>query len=174
MKTRLLTAAAPLLMASITVQASAITTQQIEAAQAAWGEGIVAIGKAHTDGQDYREAASELIDRLYAYDDSTVAFKPTLAAEDQFRGSFDEALSYFVGGDIEEDKGFAIRPWTNVRFDNEEIIINGSQAIAMGNYYFTTTEGEDVKVEYSFGYMLDDDDELLINLHHSSLPYAAD
>ena len=57
----------------------------------------------------------------------------------QPRGSFDEALSYFVGGDIEEDKGFAIRPWTNIRFVNEEIIINGSQAIAMGNYDFTKT-----------------------------------
>ena len=72
---------------------------------------------------------------------------------------------------IEEDKGFAIKPWTNVRFENEEVIINGNQAIAMGNYFFTTVEGEEVKVEYSFGYT-HVDDELLINLHHSSLPYA--
>jgi hypothetical protein len=41
----------------------------------------------------------------------------------------------------------------------------------MGNYYFTTPEGEEVKVEYTFGYILEDG-ELLINLHHSSLPFA--
>ncbi len=165
-----LSVAALLLSVSVAAQSQTITNAQIEAAQAAWGEGIVAIGQAFTNDQDYSAAATDLINRLYAYGKSPVAFKPTLASDDQFRGSFDEALSYFVGGDIEEDKGFAIRPWTNVRFDNEEIIINGSQAIAMGNYFFTTTDGEDVKVEYSFGYMLDGDD-LRINLHHSSLPY---
>lgn len=174
MKIRMITALAVLMMASISADARSIIGSDIENAQAAWAEGIVAIGKAHAEGDDYRQAASDLINRLYAYGKSPVGFKPTLASDDQFRGSFDEALSYFVGGHIEEDKGFAIRPWTNVRFDNEEIIINGSQAIAMGNYYFTTAEGDEVKVEYSFGYMLDDDEALVINLHHSSLPYERD
>ncbi|MBB10222.1 MAG: hypothetical protein CL550_04650 [Alcanivorax sp.] len=156
---------------SASVYASGISEADIIEAQKKWGEGIVEIGKVKTDGGDYTEAAKELIDDLYAYDHGSVAFKPTLAADDQFRGDVDEALSYFVGGMIEEDKGFAIKPWTNVRFENEEVIINGNQAIAMGNYFFTTVEGEEVKVEYSFGYT-HVDDELLINLHHSSLPYA--
>ena len=164
-------ASTALVMFSASAAADKITLNQVEAAQATWGQGIVGIGEAKLSGGDYRKAAAELINELYAYEEGPVAFKPTLAAEDQFRGNFDEALSYFVGGDLAEDKGFAIKPWTNVRFENEEVIINGPQAIAMGNYYFTTTDGEVVKVEYTFGYMQDGDD-LLINLHHSSLPYS--
>ena len=43
-------------------------------------------------------------------------FKPTLAADVQFRGTFDEALSYFVAsnGVCGEDSGFAIKGWTAV------------------------------------------------------------
>ena len=44
--------------------------------------------------------------------------------------------------------------------------------MAMGNYFFTDPDGNEVMVEYTFGYMLDDNDELRIVLHHSSLPYA--
>jgi hypothetical protein len=46
--------------------------------------------------------------------------------------------------------------------------------MAMGNYFFTTTEGDEVKVEYSFGYERGEDGDLMIVLHHSSLPYAAE
>ena len=44
--------------------------------------------------------------------------------------------------------------------------------MAMGNYFFTTPEGDEVKVEYSFGYILDENGNVRINLHHSSMPYA--
>jgi len=44
--------------------------------------------------------------------------------------------------------------------------------MGMGNYFFTTPEGDEAKVEYSFGYMLDEDGNVRINLHHSSMPYA--
>jgi hypothetical protein len=42
----------------------------------------------------------------------------------------------------------------------------------MGNYFFTEPNGNIVKVEYSFGYFLDSNGNLKINLHHSSLPYS--
>merc|ERR1712151_1232511 len=102
-------------------------------------------------------------------------FKPTLAAEMQFRSQFDGALSYFVATNnvAPEDKGFAIKGWTAVRFVNEEIITSGTTAVAMGNYFFTTPEGTEVKVEYSFGYFLDAEGKLRIDLHHSSKPYPA-
>lgn len=149
-----------------------ITAEMVEAAQAEWAEGIVAIGNAYTAEEDYEAVARNHINTLYAYEQSNVLFKPTKASADQFRGNFDEAFSYFVGGSIEEDGGFAITPWTNVRFENEDTIIDSDSAIAMGNYFFTTTEGEEVKVEYTFGYMMDDEGNLRINLHHSSLPYS--
>ena len=91
-----------------------ITEQEVVTAQKAWGNGIVRIGQAFANGGDYTKAAADHINRFYAYDLSLVLFKPTLASVDQFRASFDGALSYFVGGNpsYTEDKGFALKPWT--------------------------------------------------------------
>jgi len=149
-----------------------LTEAQITALKTAWGEGIVNIGAVHTDGGDYRAAAAEHIEQFYAYGDSPVLFKPTLASDDQFRGTFDEALSYFVGGSIEEDGGFAIAPYTNVRWENEGTVISGDTAMAMGNYFFMKPDGEEVKVEYTFGIEQMEDGEPKIVLHHSSLPFT--
>ena len=149
-----------------------VTKMQVENAQRAWGEGIVSIAAAHNTGMDYVERARTHIKSLYAYDISPVLFKPTLAVDVQFRPTFEGALSYFVAGNDEysEDKGFAIKGWTKVRFENENVIINEGKAIAMGNYFFTNSKGEEVKVEYSFAYITDSEGKLRINLHHSSMP----
>merc|ERR1719326_876920 len=150
-----------------------MTKELIEAAQKAWGDGIVNIAKTHTDGGDFVQAATDHINTLYGYGEfSTVLFKPTLAAEEQFRPTFDKALSYFVASNNEcpEDKGFAIKGWTAVRFEGDIITI-GSVGMKMGNYFFTTPDGDEAKVEYSFGYMLDADGNVRIFLHHSSMPY---
>ena len=153
-----------------------ITEDEVQAAQQAWGEGIVAIGETYTDEGDYRARAQEHIATHYAYGDGqTILFKPTLAAEDQFRESDAEALSYFVGTEGTEDGGFAIAPYTAVRWENNGTVISdsGDMAVAMGNYYFTGTDGNETKVEYSFAYERGDDGELDIVLHHSSMPYSA-
>ncbi len=151
----------------------AITKQEVLDAQKAWGEGIEAISQVYLDEGDYEARAKAHIKELYAYDHGTVLFKPTLASDDQFRETFDEALSYFVGGVIDEDKGFAIKPWSKVRFGEQEIITDSDSAIAMGNYFFTPHgEDEETKVEYTFGYMKDDEGNLRINVHHSSLPFS--
>lgn len=144
-----------------------ITKEEILATQKAWGDGIVAIGQA----KDHTKAAREHIDTLYAYDLGPVLFKPTKASALQFRDTKDEALSYFVGGKEPEDKGFALAPFTKVRFENHGMVMGCNTALAQGNYYFTQTGGQEVKVEYTFGYMTDKDGHLKINLHHSSLPY---
>ena len=58
---------------------------------------------------------------------------------------------------IEEDHGFAIKPWNAVRWQSIGIKTDGNMAIAMGNYFFTPTKGGDeVKVEYTFAYTKDD------------------
>ncbi|MBC8209038.1 MAG: hypothetical protein H8E79_07715 [Desulfobulbaceae bacterium] len=151
-----------------------ITEQEVALAQQAWGEGIVKIGKVFTDGGDFSAAAEEHLDTLYAFEQGPVLFKPTKAAAEQFRLTRESALSYFVGGNAKyaEDHGFAINPWTNVRFENVTVFIRGDYAVAMGNYYFTQVDGQEVKVEYSFGYLKGADGRLKINLHHSSLPFA--
>lgn len=152
-----------------------ITEREVVAAQKAWGEGIVKIGQVYRDGGDYMAAAAAHIDRFYAYDLSLVLFKPTLASVDQFRTSFDSALSYFVGGNpaYPEDKGFAIKPWNKVRWKNVGITNNScNMAVAMGNYYFTPVGGgEETKVEYTFGYIRGNDGALKIVVHQSSVPY---
>jgi len=148
-----------------------ITTEEVEAAQAEWGQGIVAISQVHAQGGDYEQRARQHIDTLYNYGNSMVLFKPTLAAEDQFRGTYDEALSYFVTGKYAEDTGFAIKGWTNVRFENEGIVTDDDNAIAMGNYFFTGPDGSVTKVEYTFGYVRGADGKLRINTHHSSVPF---
>ncbi|AZP92750.1 hypothetical protein QJ527_12980 [Enterococcus mundtii] len=151
-----------------------ITLSDVEEAQQKWAENIIAIGEASLESDEKaEEKALETLENLYAYDDGQVLFKPTKAAEVPFRGTKDEALSYFVGGDIAEDSGFALEPWTDIRFDNHDTILNGDTAISSGVYYFTSGEtNEEVKVEYTFGYIIDEDGDLKIQLHHSSVPFG--
>ncbi|WOE75224.1 phosphoribosyl-AMP cyclohydrolase [Alterisphingorhabdus coralli] len=155
---------------------SCITEEEVVNAQKAWGDGIVAIGKTFTEEGDYTTAATDHINKFYGYDlDGVVLFKPTLAADEQFRGSFDGALSYFVGGNetFKEDKGFALTPWTAVRWENAGITNSScDMAVAMGNYWFTPAEGDEIKVEYTIGYVKDDEGNLRMVVHKSSLPYA--
>lgn len=150
---------------------TALTQDRVTTFTTAWGQGIVNIGSVYSNKGDYKAAARAHIEEFYGYETESVLFKPTLASEDQFRGTFDEALSYFVGGSIAEDGGFAIAPYTNVRWEKEGTIINDNTAMTMGNYYFTTTQGSEIKVEYTFGLEQQDDGELKIVLHHSSLPF---
>jgi len=150
-----------------------ITTEKVINAQNSWGSGVVKIGSLKDSRPECEAYTSDFLDKHYAFGTSTVLFKPTKCAVQQFRPTKAEAKSYFIAGDdraCQEDGGFAIAPWTNVRFENAGIIIEENRAIAMGNYFFTTVEGVEVKVEYTFGYRLIDG-ELKVDLHHSSFPY---
>ena len=157
------------------METRSISKENVLDAQSQWGEGIVRIGADFIEKNDFTATARNHIENLYAYDISPVLFKPTKAAQDQFRSNKESALSYFVAtnGVCAEDKGFAIQPWTKVRFENSEIITHGETAVAMGNYFFTDLEGNEVKVEYTFGYILDQEGKLRINVHHSSVPFSA-
>ena len=151
-----------------------ITREQVLEAQKLWGDGVVKIGSLKQSRTESEEYASNFLDNRYAFEQGDVLFKPTKCELEQFRPTKSEALSYFIAGDdraCNEDKGFAINPWTKVRFENSGIIIDGDRAIAMGNYYFTDLSGSEAKVEYTFGYKLIDG-KLKIDLHHSSFPYS--
>ena len=151
-----------------------ITEQEVLDAQKSWVEGIVKNGKVYLEKGDFKTAATEHINNFYNYQESSVLFKPTLTSEKQFRTDYQGALSYFIGGDenYTEDHGFAIKPWSNVRWENIGTKIIGNMAVAMGNYYFTPAiGGDEVKVEYSFAYTKDKEGKLKIILHDSHLPY---
>ena len=151
-----------------------VTKQQVIEAQETWGSGVVKIGSLKDTFSECEEYTSDFLDKLYAFDSCDVLFKPTKCADQQFRPSKTEALSYFISGEnraCKEDKGFAINPWTNVRFENTGMILEENRAISMGNYYFTDLDGNVAKVEYTFGYKLIGG-ALKIDLHHSSFPYT--
>jgi len=161
-----------------------ITEREVRAAQKLWSDSIKKISKTYLEGGDYVAVAGEAAGNLYGYGHSNVLFKPTKAAERQFRPMAADAMSYFVGSDavedgaIDEDAGFAInggRGWADVVFDNHQIDISGNVAIAMGNYYFTSADdGSKTKVEYTFGYKKNADGKVRIFLHHSSVPFQPD
>jgi len=150
-----------------------IKKEQVEAAQNEWGAGIVKIGALKDNRAECEAFTNKFLDKLYAFDQGVVLFKPTKAAMEQFRPTKPKALSYFIAGEdraCKEDGGFAIAPWTKVRFENSDIILERYRALAMGNYYFTDLNGVEAKVEYTFGYRVING-ALKINLHHSSFPY---
>ena len=98
---------------------------QVEHAQNAWANGLIAIGEAYLKGQDYQASAEKLIHTLYNFNhnDGMVLFKPTKASINPFRDTFEGALSYFIGNNpaYEEDQGFALVPWTHIAFKNHQI-----------------------------------------------------
>ena len=156
-----------------------ITEAEVNAAQQAWCDALVKIGKVYQDGGDYKAVASRLIDELYDYKGGKVFFKPTKAfGKNTFRPTKEGALSYFVGSNpsFPEDKGFALEPWVKVRYDNNAapngIQIHGDIAITMGNVYFTNGKGEEIKVDKTFVFRRGRDRKLRLCVHHSSLPYS--
>merc|ERR1712178_308919 len=163
--------------------AVAISEEEVQDAQAAWANAIQNISKTYLDAGDYVAAAADAAGELYGYGHSKVLFKPTKAAEAQFRPSASDAMSYFVGHEAvvdghAEDSGFAInggKGWSDVKFENHQTKLTGDVAIAMGNYHFTCAEtGSKTKVEYTFGYKKGEDDKLRIFLHHSSVPFDSE
>ena len=157
-----------------------ITYDEVNAAQQAWCDALVKIGKLKEDGGDYKAFAEQVLSDAYNYDSGKVFFKPTLAFGDQtFRNDKKGALSYFIGGDpaYPNDKGFALTPWVKARYDNvgnknEGIQIYGSVAITMGNVYVTGKDGKEVMVDKTWVFRKGKDDKLKIIVHKSALPFT--
>ena len=155
-----------------------ITQDDVNAAQRAWCDALVKIGKVHEEGGDYQAVASKLIDDLYDYKEGKVFFRPTLAfGRNTFRDTKAGALSYFVGGDknFPEDTGFALKHWVKVNYDNNAaengIQIHGDVAITMGNVYLTNGKGDEVKVDKTFIFRKCTDGKLRLCAHKSALPH---
>lgn len=149
-----------------------ITKEEVLDVQKQWSDGLLKIVAKHQNNEDFTSEASGFIDELYAYSYGEVLFKPTLATDVQFRLNKAAALSYFVAGNpgFSEDKGFALKGWTNVRWENSAIKLEENFAFAMGNYYFGNSD-EEIKVEFSFAYKKDNNGKLKIILHDSHFPY---
>ncbi len=157
-----------------------ITYDEVNAAQQAWCDALVKIGKLKEEGGNYRVYANEVLSTAYNYDSGKVFFKPTLAFGDQtFRNDKKGALAYFIGGDPDypNDKGFALKPWVKARYDNageknEGIQIYGSIAITMGNVWVTGKDGKEVMVDKTWVFKKGKDGKLRIIVHKSALPFS--
>lgn len=157
-----------------------ITYDEVNAAQQAWCDALVKIGKLKEEGGDYKAFASEVLSSAYNYDNGKVFFKPTLAFGNQtFRNDKKGALAYFIGGDPDypNDKGFALTPWVKARYENageknEGIQIYGSIAITMGNVWVTAKDGKEVMVDKTWVFKKGKDGKLKIIVHKSALPFA--
>lgn len=151
-----------------------ITEADVAKAQKAWGDGLLAISEAHAFGGNYKELAEAHVDTLYYYQAGDVLFAPTKAADRPFRLTREGALSYFVGGnpDFPEDHGFALQHLEAVRFKPAGTQLYGVYAVSLGHYFFQPRKGDELKVEFTFGYIRDDEGRLRITLHHSALPYS--
>jgi hypothetical protein len=133
-----------------------------------WKEGVIAIGKVFIDGGDYKGCAEEFLSKHYAFDAEEVLFKPTFTKEAIFRNTKDLALSYFVKGDIQEDDGFALKPWEKIELGELTILEEESYLAAMGTFKFKPVNSEVVAlVAFTFCF-IEIEGSLKIKIHHSS------
>jgi hypothetical protein len=164
--------------AQATVVNQGISEAEVVAAQKAWCNALVNISQTHArSGQAAAKAlAEQVIDSAYAYQMGTVLFKPTLTTVPQtFRTTRAGALAYFVGGDAQfpKDTGFALKGWTQCEANNAGVFISGRAATSMGNVSITNAKGEVTTVDKTWKFVKDDQGQLRIAVHHSSLPFSA-
>lgn len=156
-----------------------LTTEEVKAAQVAWGESLVAISATYAEGgiDAARSVAEEVLDTAYGFAMGPVLFNPTLTeAPQSFRTTREGALAYFIGHDPDfpRDEGFALGGWTDVEIENYAIFIQNGIAKTMGNVHLTNAAGDRVTVYKTWGFVADEAGDLRIVLHHSSLPFASE
>lgn len=154
-----------------------LTEADVLAAQQAWGDALVQISTDYQEGgiDRARDTARSVIEAAYGFNLGPVLFKPTLTVAPQtFRTTAEGALAYFVGHDdnFPDDSGFALKGWRDVAVENAAVFINGDTAMSMGNVMITNADGEVTTVDKTWGWARDDQGDLRIVLHHSSLPFT--
>ncbi|MGY6410097.1 MAG: phosphoribosyl-AMP cyclohydrolase [Alkalilacustris sp.] len=165
--------------AVVVADSTELSPEEVKAAQIAWGEGLVAISAAYAEGgiEAARVTAEGILDTAYGFEMGPVLFNPTLTeAPQSFRTTREGALAYFIGHNPEfpRDTGFALGGWTDVEIENYAIFIQNGIAKTMGNVHLTNAEGDRVTVYKTWGFVADDEGDLRIVLHHSSLPFASE
>tara|TARA_B100000035_G_scaffold292892_1_gene281876 strand:- start:6 stop:446 length:441 start_codon:yes stop_codon:yes gene_type:complete len=133
-----------------------------------WIEGVIEIGRVFLDGGDYHSCAEKFVSKHYAFDTDEVLFKPTFTKELIFRNTKDLALSYFVNGDINEDNGFALKPWEQIELDELTVLEEENLLAAMGTLKFKPLNSDEISlVAFTFCF-INKVNSLKIKIHHSS------
>ena len=133
-----------------------------------WKDGVIEIGKVFLEDGDSVKRAEDFLSAHYAFDTEEVLFKPTFTKQKLFRNSHDLALSYFVKGKIEEDNGFALKPWESIDLVELNSIEETSLKVAMGAFKFKPmNQNETTLVAFTF-FLIEDGSSFKIKVHHSS------
>ena len=92
----------------------------------------------------------------------------TFTKELIFRNTKDLALSYFVKGDINEDNGFALKPWEQIELDELTVLEEENLLAAMGTLKFKPLNSDEISlVAFTFCFV-GIEGSLKIKIHHSS------
>ena len=133
-----------------------------------WKQGVIEIGKAYQEDGDFKKLAEIFIEKHYAFSEEDVLFKPTFTSEKVFRNTKSDAISYFVKGDISEDKGFALKPWKTIEVDELNFLLEDNLLASMGTLLFKPSNEDKVtKVAFTFIFT-EINDFIKIKVHHSS------
>lgn len=145
-----------------------MTDQQTKLFLNSWAKGVIQIGNDFVAEKDYMETALDFLSTHYAFDEEPVLFKPTFTKEVVFRNTKEAALSYFVKGYIEEDNGFALKPWEDISLEElKESKLNGLKVV-MGTLKFKPAQSNDPTL-VAFTFLLKEvGGKLKIKVHHSS------
>ena len=69
-----------------------ITKEEILGAQKKWAEGLIRLGTFEGNREQCLAATADYVDRMYAYSEGLVLFKPTRARRHQFRFDIEGAI----------------------------------------------------------------------------------
>eukprot|EP00441_Pelagodinium_beii_P016641 CAMPEP_0197668912 /NCGR_PEP_ID=MMETSP1338-20131121/70582_1 /TAXON_ID=43686 ORGANISM="Pelagodinium beii, Strain RCC1491" /NCGR_SAMPLE_ID=MMETSP1338 /ASSEMBLY_ACC=CAM_ASM_000754 /LENGTH=809 /DNA_ID=CAMNT_0043248377 /DNA_START=77 /DNA_END=2502 /DNA_ORIENTATION=- len=176
-----------------------ISQQQVLEAQQSWADGIVELGKLGRQVQALEKENSlkglvgqaspvepnrttlwtktaEFANHEYAFSEGPVLMKVTEATPStRIRLNRAGLVSWLIGNDREfpADRGFALKPWNDVSFQNKAFHIDGGKAQAMGTLYLTDDSGSERQLQFVLGYARDIDGRLRLDLFHMALPYGA-
>ena len=143
-------------------------SKKINGFLSSWCEGVIEIGKTYLEGGDFNQRALNFLSAHYAFDEMDVLFKPTFTKHAVFRNNLKDALSYFVGGDISEDNGFALKPWEDIQLKELNLLLKTDLTAAMGTLNFKPYDSEETTlVAFTFIFVRVDEG-LKIQVHHSS------
>ena len=145
-----------------------INLSEVEDFLESWKDGVIDIGIAYREGNNYKEKARAFIEAHYAFDIGDVLFKPTYTNDVVFRNNPEAALSYFVSDNISEDSGFAIKLWEDIKTSEVNFILEDNLCAAMGVFNLKPLNSENkTKIAFTF-ILVKNNDRFKIKIHHSS------
>ena len=145
-----------------------IGQDQVEDFLRSWKDGVIEIGIAYQEDNNYKDVAKGFIQTHYAFDVGDVLFKPTYTYDVIFRNNPESALSYFVSGNISEDSGFAIKPWEKITVSDVNFLIEYTFCAVMGILNLKPIDSiNQTRIAFTF-ILIKVNDRLKIKVHHSS------